>query len=143
MASSPLATFLFVTSAAMVTGAAAECWTRSDGVRVCSTEPAEWLAVWWFWFALLLLAVLLTGCWDSLRCPPSSTSTSTSKAASDESIADAKADVVAIAVTDGFPTAAFKEPLLEQPQPGAHAPAGPTGQPPRHSSLKKPVYRYL
>ena len=32
----------------------AACWERSDGLRMCDGQVDSWLAVWWFWFALIL-----------------------------------------------------------------------------------------
>lgn len=113
--------------------ASAECWTRSDGVRVCSADPAGWLAVWWFWFALLLLAALVTGCWDSCGAKRV---TSDEEAEADDGNAKAAANAgpavaISVAATDAepFPNN-MREPLLEQPEA-------------RKSSLKKPNYRYL
>ncbi|EQC29834.1 hypothetical protein SDRG_12380 [Saprolegnia diclina VS20] len=40
---------------------AAECWLRSDGVRICSADGLEWMAMWWFWFAVLFFLCACTG----------------------------------------------------------------------------------
>ncbi|OQR91213.1 hypothetical protein ACHHYP_04884 [Achlya hypogyna] len=38
-----------------------ECWMRSDGVRICSADGLEWMAMWWFWFAVLFFLCACTG----------------------------------------------------------------------------------
>lgn len=43
-----------VLACALARGVCAECWRRSDGVEICTSEPTGWMAVWWFWFAMLL-----------------------------------------------------------------------------------------
>ncbi|CAK4111442.1 unnamed protein product [Aphanomyces euteiches] len=48
-------------SAAMFTPCVAECWLRNDGVRICSADGLEWLAMWWFWFAVLFFLIACTG----------------------------------------------------------------------------------
>ncbi|OQS05049.1 hypothetical protein THRCLA_20731 [Thraustotheca clavata] len=38
-----------------------ECWLRNDGVRICSADGLEWMAMWWFWFAVLFFLCACTG----------------------------------------------------------------------------------
>lgn len=124
-----------VLCAAEAPRALAECWTRSDGVRVCSAEPAGWVSVWWFWFALLLLLALVTGCWDSCG-----KSLDDGDDALDDMEAMKAANVsgsVAITVADPFPSTKFTEPLLEQ---GGSRTSDQTRA---SSAMKKPSYRYL
>ncbi|KAF0684292.1 Aste57867_23756 [Aphanomyces stellatus] len=51
----------FFAALLLVPFATAECWLRSDGVRICSEDGLEWLAMWWFWFAVLFFLCTCTG----------------------------------------------------------------------------------
>lgn len=115
-----------VLAAAEAPRALAECWTRSDGVRVCSADPAGWLSVWWFWFALLLLVALVSGCWDSCgKGVDDCDDDAVDAVAAAKTQATSAAGSVAISVSDPFPSKTITEPLLEPPR------------------AKKPSYRYL
>ena len=39
----------------------AECWIRSDGIRICDDDEIGWFAIWWFWFAILFFLCTCTG----------------------------------------------------------------------------------
>ncbi|ETW05308.1 hypothetical protein H310_04261 [Aphanomyces invadans] len=55
----PLA--LLITAVSTIDVCLAECWLRGDGVRICSSDGLEWLAMWWFWFAVLFFLCACTG----------------------------------------------------------------------------------